>query len=77
MFYVYKGRAFKIDLSKLKFTPAKANWFNPASGKQQPVEGYKKGITSFDPPGEPKDGNDWVLILEASPNPSKGGALKP
>lgn len=64
MFYVYNGRDFKIDLSKLKFVLSKANWFNPASGKQQPVKGFKKGMVSFDPPGEQKDGNDWVLILE-------------
>ena len=24
----------------------------------------EKGAKSFDPPGEQKDGNDWVLILE-------------
>lgn len=64
MFYVYNGRDFKIDLSKLKFSSSQANWFNPATGKQQPVKGYKKGTTRFDPPGEQKDGNDWVLILE-------------
>jgi hypothetical protein len=64
MFYVYNGRDFQIDVLKLKFVPTKANWFNPATGKQQPVEAYKKGTTSFDPPGEQKEGNDWVLILE-------------
>lgn len=64
MFYVYNGREFKIDLSKLTFVPAKANWFSPATGKLQSVEGYKKGTAGFDPPGEQKDGNDWVLIIE-------------
>ena len=76
LFYVYNGRSFSIDASKLKFAATKANWFNPATGKQQSVESYKKGTTSFDPPGEQKDGNDWVLILEASPNPTKGGTSK-
>jgi len=64
LFYVYNGRNFKIDLSKLKFAASKANWFSPATGKRQPVAGYKKGTNDFDPPGELKDGNDWVLILE-------------
>jgi hypothetical protein len=64
MFYVYNGRPFSIDASKLKFAATKAHWFNPATSKQQSVEGYKKDKASFDPPGEQKDGNDWVLILE-------------
>ncbi len=64
MFYVYNGRSFAINATKLKFVATKANWFNPATGKQQIVKGYKKGMASFDPPGEQKDGNDWVLILE-------------
>ncbi len=65
MFYVYNGRSFKVDMLKLKFAASKAIWFNPATGKQQPVEGYKKSaVVSFDPPGEQQDGNDWVLILE-------------
>jgi hypothetical protein len=65
MFYVYNGRTFQVDMTKLKFAPSKANWFSPGTGKQQPVEGFKiSTVVSFDPPGEQQDGNDWVLILE-------------
>ena len=35
------GRTFQIDIAKLKFAPSKANWFSPATGKQQPVEGFQ------------------------------------
>ena len=64
MFYVYNGRNFKVDISKLKFAPSKANWFSPSNGKYYPVQNYKKGMAEFDPPGAQKDGNDWVLVLE-------------
>ncbi|MES2847739.1 MAG: glycoside hydrolase family 140 protein [Bacteroidota bacterium] len=65
LFYVYNGRNFKVDISRLKFSPAKANWFDTKTGKQQPVKGYKKNaVVTFDPPGEKSNGNDWVLILE-------------
>lgn len=64
MFYVYNGRDFTVAADKLSFKPTKANWFNPSTGKQQPVTNYKSGITKFTPPGDKVGGNDWVLILE-------------
>lgn len=64
MFYVYNGRNFKVAINKLHFKPAKANWFSPVTGRQQPVKNYKTGTTAFAPPGEKANGNDWVLILE-------------
>lgn len=64
LFYVYNGRNFKADISKLKFSASKASWFSPSGGKYYPVKNYKKGMAEFDPPGEQKDGNDWVLVLE-------------
>jgi hypothetical protein len=65
LFYVYNGRNFKVDMSKLMFAATKANWFDTRTGKQRPVKGYKKNtVVTFDPPGEKANGNDWVLILE-------------
>ncbi len=64
-FYTYSGRSFKLDLFKLKFSPRKAFWFNPTTGTIQPISEYRNSLNaSFDPPGEPANGNDWVLILE-------------
>jgi Protein of unknown function (DUF4038)/Putative collagen-binding domain of a collagenase len=64
LFYVYNGRSFTVALNKFSFKPTKANWFNPLTGKQEPVKNYKTGTTLFTPPGKKANGNDWVLILE-------------
>ena len=65
MLYNYTGRTFDVDLSKLNFKVDKASWFHPSDGKQTGIKEFsKKGIVAFDPPGEPANGNDWVLILE-------------
>ncbi len=63
--YTYTGRNFKLDCSKLGFAVKKASWYNPSNGKQTAFNlGKKNGIVEFNPAGEQKDGNDWVLILE-------------
>ncbi len=65
MAYTYTGRNFDIDFSKLGFKPKKAFWFRPENGKQTKLKlPAKKGVVTFNPPGEPANGNDWVLVLE-------------
>ncbi len=65
MVYTYTGKSFKVDLSKLKFKVSKLSWFNPSDGTIVNSRGItEKGIIEFDPPGEQKNGNDWVLIVE-------------
>jgi hypothetical protein len=66
MVYTYTGRNFSVDLSKLGFKISGSSWFSPAYGTKTEVIKMEsaKGIVQFDPPGEPRDGNDWVLILE-------------
>ena len=65
MIYTYTGRNFKVDFSKLKFKILKASWFNPSNGKTERIKNIAaKKIVEFDPPGEPSNGNDWVLVLE-------------
>ena len=67
MFYVYNGRTFKLHSGELKLGKTDAWWFNPAKGTKQVLYKSKKAVPeSFDPPGETKDGNDWVLIIEKS-----------
>ena len=64
-FYTYTGRNFKVDLMKLKFSPRKAAWFSPSTGERKPFSEYRNTLNKeFDPPGEPANGNDWILILE-------------
>jgi hypothetical protein len=75
MVYTAAGKEFRLDLGKLKGR-LKAYWFNPATGKwwvdgvetadMRPFQkGIKagKGDMTFDPPGNPGNENDWVLIL--------------
>src|SRR5688572_1113377 len=65
MIYTYTGKNFKADLTKVKFKVKKLSWFNPSDGLiVNSWSSTKNGIVEFDPPGEQKNGNDWVLILE-------------
>ncbi|HSC55041.1 MAG TPA: glycoside hydrolase family 140 protein [Phnomibacter sp.] len=65
MFYVYTGRSFSVQFDQLSFKPTKANWYSPSTGVKTPIKKFaKQGAVQFDPPGEQKEGNDWVLILE-------------
>ncbi|MET0463829.1 MAG: glycoside hydrolase family 140 protein [Chitinophagaceae bacterium] len=67
LFYTYTGKDFKLQLGKLKAASLLASWFDPKNGKY--LEWRKipnKGIHTFDPPGEPRDGNDWVLVLKTT-----------
>jgi hypothetical protein len=62
--YTYTGRNIELEKSKLGFTANKASWFDPRTGMKKSVTGFKAGNILFDPPGEIKAGNDWILILE-------------
>jgi hypothetical protein len=65
MFYIYDSRPFKVAINKLNFIPKRGVWFKPADGQMINIAEYRSATTAtFDPPGEKKDGNDWVLILE-------------
>lgn len=63
-FYTYTGRNLDIETGKLGFIPGKASWFDPRTGLKKSVPGFNMRTSSFDPPGETKAGNDWLLILE-------------
>jgi len=63
--YTYTGRNFSIDITKLGFQIKDTRWLNPASGKRTNATFTKdSSVITFDPPGKPANGNDWVLILE-------------
>lgn len=45
---------------------ARATWFDPRTGERTAIGTVElAGERTFDPPGEARRGNDWVLILEA------------
>jgi hypothetical protein len=63
--YIYTGRSFDLDLTKLLWKKTRASWYSPRNGQSIPMESFAaKGIKSFDPPAEKADGNDWVLVLD-------------
>lgn len=63
--YTYNGRNFRINMGKLSGENIRAYWYNPRTGNGQVIGKFEnKGVVEFNPPGEKRDGNDWVLILE-------------
>ena len=64
--YDYTGKPFEVRMGKINGGKVKASWYNPRNGSERPIGVFgNKGIRKFDPPGEQKEGNDWVLILES------------
>jgi hypothetical protein len=65
MFYTPLGRSFSVRLERLGWRDATLTWFDPRSGRRAPAgTAAATGVHKFDPPSEPGDGNDWMLILE-------------
>jgi hypothetical protein len=63
--YDYTGRPFDVRMGKISGRNVRASWYSPKDGSKKAIGIFaNKGITKFDPPGEPKEGNDWVLVLE-------------
>ena len=64
--YTCNGRNIKAVMGKIAGTKVKAGWYDPRNGSITPAGEYpNKGIIGFNPPGEPANGNDWVLILDS------------
>ena len=65
MVYTYTGRNISVKMDKLAGKTIKASWYNPRDGKYTTIGSFaNKGVREFDAPGEVRDGNDWVLVLE-------------
>jgi hypothetical protein len=63
--YTYNGRNFTVNMEKFYEGKVKAYWYNPRNGSTQLVRTIDRtDFVEFDPPGEKKEGNDWVLILQ-------------
>jgi hypothetical protein len=63
--YDYSGKPFEVRMGKISGGNVKANWYSPKNGSKKSIGTFvNKGFRKFDPPGEQRDGNDWVLILE-------------
>jgi hypothetical protein len=64
--YTYTGRAFDVVGGKIAGDKVKATWMNPRTGEMTVIGDFKNaGVLHFKPPGQPENGNDWVLILDS------------
>ncbi len=66
LLYTFTGRDIEVNMGQIEGEQLKTSWFDPRTGETMDsgvVE--NQGVQSFDPPGEPNDGNDWVLVLES------------
>jgi hypothetical protein len=63
--YTYTGRNIRLNMGKLPGNTVVASWFNPRDGKTALIGDISnKGVQEFNPPAEPKAGNDWVLVIQ-------------
>jgi hypothetical protein len=64
--YTYTGKNILINTGKIKGDKIRASWYSPRDGSTTTIGIFpNKGILEFDPLGEPKNGNDWVLIIDS------------
>ncbi len=63
--YAYTGRDFTLQLGALTGSKLSAAWFNPRTGEVTAADSVaNSGTRTFNPPGNPAPGNDWVLVLD-------------
>lgn len=63
--YTYTGRDFTLKLGTLTGSTLNVSWFNPRTGETTAAPSIANtGSSTFNPPGEPAAGNDWVLVLD-------------
>lgn len=69
MVYTYAGRTISVNMDKLEGVNGTVSWYNPRTGETTPAGEFKKeGVATYDPPGEPANGNDWVLVIDWTPH---------
>ncbi len=63
--YNYTGRPFRLRMGIIAGKEVKAWWYDPRDGTTQLIGAYaNRGERLFTPPGKPRAGNDWVLVLD-------------
>lgn len=63
--YSYTGAPFVMRLGAIAGRKVKASWYSPRDGGFTAAGVFpNRGERRFDPPGESKPGNDWVLVLD-------------
>jgi hypothetical protein len=52
-------------MGKIRGKKVRASWYNPRDGGWQEIGEFENaGRLEFRPPGEVRNGNDWVLVLD-------------
>jgi hypothetical protein len=63
--YTCNGSDISLDMKMLSWPEYKISWFDARNGEVTSAGSEKNiGTSTFNPPGEKEQGNDWVLILE-------------
>ncbi|MBP2832875.1 glycoside hydrolase family 140 protein [Aquimarina sp. U1-2] len=63
--YIPYGSNIEIDLSQISGTQKRAWWFNPRMGNSMDIGIIREDKNYVvDPPADPQEGNDWVLIID-------------
>jgi hypothetical protein len=66
LIYTYNGRKMILNMGKISGDKVNISWYNPRNGKETKIGIVdNKGTKELQPPGDKKDGNDWVLILRS------------
>jgi len=64
MVYTPTGRTFTLELGRWPVETIRTWWFDPRTGREQEIGMRKPGRLTFDPPGDERFANDWVLVLD-------------
>jgi hypothetical protein len=68
--YTYTGRPFTVRMGRIAGTTVRAWWFDPRTGASTEAGTWDNtGTHRFEPPGAPRPGNDWVLVLDNAAEP--------
>lgn len=60
------GMNFSLDLNNMKAQELRVRWFNPRNNSYIDLKKItRSAAVTFDPPGDPGRGNDWVLLVQS------------
>ncbi len=64
--YTYTGRPFEVRMGRIRGKKVRASWYSPRDGSTRQIGIFPNtGVAKFTPPGEPRPGNDWALVLDS------------
>jgi hypothetical protein len=65
--YTWTGRKFTVRMGAISGDRVRCAWYDPRTGQTKNIATVRNsGTREFDPPGEPRPGNDWALVIDAA-----------